>query len=70
VRLRAHIDHFKQEMSSEESEKGKMLGFIAQEMGREVNTISSKANDAAMQKIVVRMKDELEKIKELLLNVL
>jgi len=49
---------------------GKKLGFIAQEMGREINTIGSKANHAALQKIVVQMKDELEKIKEQLLNVL
>ena len=50
--------------------KGKKLGFIAQEMGREINTLGSKANDAEMQKIVVRMKDELEQIKEQVLNVL
>ena len=49
---------------------GKKLGFIAQEMGREINTIGSKANHADLQKIVVQMKDELEKIKEQLLNVL
>ena len=49
---------------------GKKLGFIAQEIGREVNTIGSKANHAGLQKIVVQMKDELEKIKEQLLNVL
>lgn len=70
VRLRAHLDHFREELGSQGNEKGKILGFIAQEMGREVNTISSKANDAAMQKVVVGMKDELEKIKEMLLNVL
>jgi uncharacterized protein (TIGR00255 family) len=70
VRLNAHLDHFGEIMAANGTEKGKMLGFIAQEMGREVNTISSKANDADMQKAVVAMKDELEKIKELLLNVL
>ena len=53
-----------------DSPNGKKLGFIAQEMGREINTIGSKANDAHLQKIVVQMKDELEKIKEQLLNVL
>jgi uncharacterized protein (TIGR00255 family) len=50
--------------------EGKKMGFIAQEMGREINTIGSKANHAGMQKVVVQMKDELEKIKEQLLNVL
>jgi uncharacterized protein (TIGR00255 family) len=49
---------------------GKKLGFIAQEMGREINTIGSKANHAEMQQIVIQMKDELEKIKEQILNVL
>jgi uncharacterized protein (TIGR00255 family) len=56
-------------MDSEEF-NGKKLGFISQEIGREINTIGSKANDAAMQRIVVQMKDELEKIKEQMLNVL
>ena len=56
-------------MSSKDS-NGKKLGFIGQEMGREINTIGSKANYAPMQKMVVQMKDELEKIKEQLLNVL
>jgi uncharacterized protein (TIGR00255 family) len=50
--------------------QGKKLGFIAQEMGREINTLGSKANDADMQRIVVQMKDELEKIKEQVLNAL
>ena len=49
---------------------GKKLGFISQEMGREINTLGSKANDSDMQKLVIKMKDELEKIKEQLLNVL
>jgi uncharacterized protein (TIGR00255 family) len=69
VRLKKHCDYFTETMSSPSSQ-GKKLGFICQEMGREINTIGSKANDAAIQKIVVQMKDELEKIKEQLLNIL
>jgi uncharacterized protein (TIGR00255 family) len=69
VRLKAHLDYFIQTISSE-SPNGKKLGFISQEIGREINTIGSKSSDAEMQKIVVQMKDELEKIKEQLLNVL
>ena len=69
VRLKNHLDFFKKIMKSDDP-VGKKLGFIAQEMGREINTIGSKANHAALQKIVVQMKDELEKIKEQLLNVL
>ena len=69
VRLSNHLDYFLQELNSEVS-NGKKLGFISQEMGREINTIGSKANFAPMQKLVVQMKDELEKIKEQLLNVL
>lgn len=69
VRLRKHCDYFKETMAASGS-NGKMLSFIAQEMGREINTIGSKANDASMQKLVVRMKDELERIKEQVLNVL
>jgi uncharacterized protein (TIGR00255 family) len=69
VRLSNHLDYFLLELNSEVS-NGKKLGFISQEMGREINTIGSKANFAPMQKIVVQMKDELEKIKEQLLNVL
>ena len=57
-------------MASKGNEFGKRLGFVAQEIGREINTIGSKANDAAIQQIVVRMKEELEKIKEQSLNVL
>jgi uncharacterized protein (TIGR00255 family) len=53
-----------------EKSSGRKLGFISQEIGREINTIGSKANDATMQKMVVQMKDELEKIKEQLMNVL
>lgn len=69
VRLRNHIKYFR-ETIEEEGAVGKKLGFIAQEMGREINTIGSKANDSDMQKLVVKMKDELEKIKEQLMNVL
>ena len=69
VRLKTHIDYFKETLDASVS-SGKKLGFIAQEMGREINTIGSKANHAALQKVVVQMKVELEKIKEQLLNVL
>jgi uncharacterized protein (TIGR00255 family) len=69
VRLRSHCDYFLQTMK-EESSPGKKLSFIAQELGREINTIGSKANDAHMQKHVVEMKDELEKIKEQVMNIL
>ena len=69
VRLKTHIDYFKETLDASVS-SGKKLGFIAQEMGREINTIGSKANHVALQKVVVQMKDELEKIKEQLLNVL
>ena len=69
VRLNNHLDYFLSSLNSEDS-NGKKLGFIAQEIGREINTIGSKSNYAPMQKLVVQMKDELEKIKEQLLNVL
>lgn len=69
VRLKNHLDYFIKAINSEDS-NGKKLGFISQEIGREINTIGSKANFAPMQKLVVQMKDELEKIKEQLLNVL
>lgn len=69
VRLNNHLDYFIEELNGDDS-NGKKLGFISQEIGREVNTIGSKANFAPMQKMVVQMKDELEKIKEQLLNVL
>ena len=69
VRLRQHCRYFRDTMDVEEC-PGKKLGFIAQEMGREINTLGSKSNHAGMQKCVVRMKDELEKIKEQVLNVL
>jgi len=69
VRLQNHLEYFTTSIDSQDS-NGKKLGFIAQEIGREVNTIGSKANYAPMQKLVVQMKDELEKVKEQLLNVL
>tara|TARA_B100000674_G_scaffold308921_1_gene256613 strand:+ start:61 stop:963 length:903 start_codon:yes stop_codon:yes gene_type:complete len=69
VRLTQHCKYFRETLSKE-GEKGKKLGFIAQEMGREINTIGSKANDAEIQKTVVLMKDSLEKIKEQILNIL
>ena len=69
VRLSNHLDYFESTMESDES-NGKKLGFITQEIGREINTIGSKANDADLQQLVVQMKDELEKIKEQGLNVL
>lgn len=69
VRLAGHCKHFLEALHAEQS-AGKKLGFISQEMGREINTIGSKANDLDMQKLVVQMKDELEKIKEQTLNIL
>jgi uncharacterized protein (TIGR00255 family) len=68
VRLQAHLDYFIQ-VAREAQNNGKKLGFISQEIGREINTIGSKASDAAIQKHVVVMKEELEKIKEQLNNV-
>lgn len=69
VRLKSHCDFFLKTLDEKES-NGRRLNFISQEMGREINTLGSKANHAGIQKIVVQMKDELEKIKEQLLNVL
>jgi uncharacterized protein (TIGR00255 family) len=69
VRLKNHLNYFIETMETVDSQ-GKKLGFISQEIGREINTIGSKANHAAMQQMVVQMKDELEKIKEQMLNVL
>jgi uncharacterized protein (TIGR00255 family) len=69
IRLKTHCDYFVETLKNADA-NGKKLGFIAQEIGREVNTLGSKANDANMQKLVVGMKEELEKIKEQLLNVL
>ena len=69
VRLSAHLNYFLETMKTD-APNGKKLGFISQEIGREINTVGSKSSDAEMQKIVVQMKDELEKIKEQLLNIL
>lgn len=69
VRLKSHLDFFREALDSPDS-NGKKLGFISQEIGREINTIGSKANDAIVQRMVVEMKEELEKIKEQLLNIL
>jgi uncharacterized protein (TIGR00255 family) len=69
VRLETHLDYFFKSMA-EEVNQGKKLGFISQEIGREINTIGSKANDSEIQKHVIQMKDELEKIKEQSLNIL
>lgn len=69
VRLKTHCDYFVETINTP-APNGKILNFIAQEIGREINTIGSKANDASIQKLVVMMKDELEKIKEQTLNVL
>jgi len=70
VRLQNHLDYFTKELATQTDIKGKKLGFISQEMGREINTIGSKANDSDIQKEVVQMKDALEKIKEQVLNAL
>ena len=69
IRLKSHCDYFLEALKDKDA-NGKKLGFISQEIGREINTMGSKANDAKMQQIVVGMKEELEKIKEQLLNVL
>ena len=69
IRLKKHLDYFLETLHSEDS-NGRKLSFIAQEIGREINTLVSKANFAPMQQLVVQMKDELEKIKEQVLNVL
>jgi len=69
VRLRSHCNYFLQALEAVDA-NGKKLGFISQEMGREINTLGSKANHAGIQQVVIRMKEELEKIKEQLLNVL
>jgi uncharacterized protein (TIGR00255 family) len=69
VRLKSHCDYFLEALNDKDA-NGKKLGFISQEIGREINTIGSKANDANIQQVVVGMKEELEKIKEQLLNVL
>lgn len=69
IRLRSHLTYFLETIKSKDN-NGKKLGFITQEIGREINTIGSKANDADMQRLVVQMKDEAEKLKEQLANVL
>src|SRR5690606_8285257 len=69
VRLKSHCDYFIKTLKDKDA-NGKKLGFISQEIGREINTMGSKANDANIQRFVVGMKEELEKIKEQLLNVL
>ena len=70
VRLQHHLDYFQTNLDENTPTKGKKLGFIAQEMGREINTLGSKANDVDLQKSVVSMKDALERIKEQVLNAL
>lgn len=69
-RLSHHLGYFLEVMNSHEGQQGKTLGFIAQEIGREINTLGSKSNNAPMQQFVIKMKDELEQIKEQVLNVL
>jgi uncharacterized protein (TIGR00255 family) len=70
VRLKQHCDYFRTLLADGDASKGKKLSFIIQEIGREINTTGSKAYDAEIQKCVVTMKDELEKAKEQVLNVL
>ena len=70
MRLSAHCAHFTEVLNEVTPGQGKKLGFISQEIGREINTLGSKANDAEMQRVVVQMKDELEKVKEQVLNAL
>lgn len=70
IRLQNHINYFLETLHASQPGQGKKLGFIAQEMGREINTMGSKANQAELQQVVVRMKDQLEQIKEQVLNVL
>jgi uncharacterized protein (TIGR00255 family) len=70
IRLAQHCKYFEEQVNTNEPQKGKVLTFIAQEMGREINTLGAKAQDSDLQKVVVKMKDELEKIKEQLANIL
>lgn len=70
TRLTQHCSYFRETVANSETSKGKVLGFILQEVGREINTLGSKANDATIQQTVVQMKDELEKAKEQVLNAL
>jgi uncharacterized protein (TIGR00255 family) len=70
TRLKSHCNYFREEIASQDEEKGRKLNFITQEIGREINTMGSKAQHAAIQKWVVRMKDELEKVKEQVNNIM
>jgi len=70
TRLTAHCNHFLEVLEDDVTSKGKRLNFVGQEMGREINTLGSKANHAELQRIVIKMKDELEKLKEQVLNIL
>jgi len=70
IRLKQHCEYFHETINTDEIAKGKKLGFILQEVGREINTLGSKANHADIQQIVITMKDELEKAKEQILNIL
>ena len=70
VRLSQHCTYFLEELETKDDQKGRKLSFIAQEIGREINTIGAKAQDSEMQQYVVMMKDELEKLKEQLANIL
>ena len=70
VRLRQHLSYFSDVMKSDTVTKGKKLGFVSQEIGREINTMGSKANNASLQKEIIQMKDALERIKEQLLNII
>jgi uncharacterized protein (TIGR00255 family) len=70
MRLKQHCDYFVEEMQQDVSSKGKKLNFILQEMGREINTLGSKANSASIQRLVIQMKNEADKIKEQLANIL
>ena len=69
TRLAHHLNYFDETLKADQSQ-GKKLGFIVQEIGREINTLGSKSNQSDMQRIVVQMKDELEQIKEQILNIL
>ncbi len=70
VRLSQHCNYFLEQLQNNDTQVGKILAFIAQEMGREINTLGAKAQDPELQQLVVQMKDELEKIKEQLANIL
>ena len=70
LRLNQHCEYFLQQLRNDEEQVGKILNFISQEMGREINNLGSKAQDSSMQQVIVKMKDELEKIKEQLANIL